>query len=54
MTAKSYTDKVKCTEGHQFLLTRRVGTAGKTVQTYCRRCERSYLIKAGPLPKAAP
>lgn len=47
---KTYTDKVKCPEGHKFWLTRRIGTAGKIVGTYCQQCRRSYRIKAGTVP----
>jgi len=44
---KTYVDHTKCPEGHKFWLIRRLGTAGKKVRTYCRRCERAYQIVAG-------
>lgn len=50
MTAKTYRDRAACPKGHKFVVPRRVGTAGKTVRTYCRMCERAYQIKAGPAP----
>jgi hypothetical protein len=50
MSAKTYTDKVKCPEGHLFNLARRVGTAGKKVRTYCIFCKRAHQIIAGPVP----
>lgn len=50
----TYTDTVKCPEGHTFKLLRRKTTTGKKVRTYCRQCEHSYQIEAGPIPKDAP
>lgn len=50
MSTKTYRDRVKCPAAHTFVVPRRVGTAGKTVRTYCRLCGRAYQIKAGPVP----
>ena len=47
----TYSDKAKYPKGHSFVIQRRAVSAGKTVLTYCRMCEHSYQIKAGPLPK---
>ena len=51
MSAKTYTDIAKCPKGHKFAIQRRIGTAGKTVLTYCRICGAPYQIKAGPAPR---
>lgn len=51
MSDKTYIDKVKCPEGHKFSLSRRIGTAGKKVRTYCAFCKRAHQIVAGLLPK---
>lgn len=51
MSAKTYVDKVKCPAGHRFsVTTRRIGTAGRTVRTYCQLCRKAYQIKAGSVP----
>jgi hypothetical protein len=48
--SKTYNDRVKCPKGHSFLVSRRLGTAGKKVRTFCRMCHCSYQIEAGPVP----
>lgn len=53
MAAKTYHDKAKCPKGHKFVVPRRIGTAGKTVRTYCRVCDCAYQIKAGQAPEGA-
>lgn len=51
MIAKTYVDKVRCPIGHRITVTtRRIGTAGKTVRTYCPMCRCGYQLKAGPVP----
>ena len=54
MSAKTYTDRVKCPQGHKFSKLRRVGSAGRKVSSCCRLCSRAYQLKAGPLPKEKP
>lgn len=48
--AKTFTERVKCPQGHRFTQTRRLTTAGRTVRTYCQTCGKAYQIKAGPIP----
>ncbi len=50
MSAKTYTERVKCPQRHSFAQTRRLTTAGRTVRTYCPFCRKAYQIKAGPVP----
>lgn len=50
MTAKTYRDIGKCPAKHRIVTMRRVGTADRTVRTYCMSCRHAYQIKAGPLP----
>ena len=48
--AKTYLDRVKCPVGHKSRVLRRVGSAGRVVQTYCVFCKKAHQIKAGPVP----
>ena len=48
----TYPDRQKCPKGHTFTIDRRETTTGKVVKTYCRMCQISYPLKAGPLPKS--
>lgn len=50
MSFKTYAERVKCPQGHGFVQTRRLATAGRTVRTYCPSCRKAYQIKAGPAP----
>lgn len=47
---KTYLDESKCPVNHKIFTSRRVGTAGRVVRTYCLYCRKAYQIKAGPLP----
>jgi hypothetical protein len=51
---KRYEDKARCPEGHTFTVRRSVGTAGKTVTTFCPDCGYSHRIKANYPPGVTP
>lgn len=46
---KTYMDHAQCPVGHNFSMSRRIGTAGRVVRTYCRECRRHFYIKAGEM-----